>query len=136
MPLVEKKKTEMWYAVETAFINGTQYKSIPCFKKDVDEYGTGIQPGTCMRPHYEEPMNTCQTFLNGIIEIHTDWFQTKEQAMQFINGSLTYVITRREEYRKDINSTLSHFVKWEAVPANGEYLPYRGVYKAIKPDSW
>ena len=75
----------MWYAVETAFMNGRMLKSVPIFDLKTDENTTGRAiPGTCPLSHDEEPHNTCQKFLNGLVEIHTDWFQTKKQAMQFI----------------------------------------------------
>lgn len=119
----------MWYAVETAFVNGKQFKSIPLFEPDADEASGRVLPGTCMAGHNEEPHNTCQKFLKGLMEIHTDWFQTKEQAMDFINGGITYVIHYRAVYKKSIKSTIRTFLNWEAVPAQGEFLPYRGVYK-------
>lgn len=119
----------MWYAVETAFMNGRMLKSVPMFDPKMDENTAGrVIPGTCPLSHNEEPHNTCQTFLNGLIEIHTDWFQTKEQAMQFINGGITYVMHYRAVYRKDIKSTIRTFLKWEAVPAMGDKLPYKGIY--------
>lgn len=119
----------MWYAVETIFMNGTQLKSVPMFNPNANEKSERILPGTCLCGHDEEPHNTCQKFLNGIVEIHTDWFQTKEQAMQFINGGITYIVHYRAVYRKDIKSTIRTFLKWEPVPALGENLPYRGIYK-------
>lgn len=119
----------MWYAVETAFMNGRMLKSVPMFDPKTDENTTGrIIPGTCPLSHDEEPRNTCQKFLNGLVEIHTDWFQTKKQAMQFINGGITYIMHYRAVYRKDIKSTIRTFLKWEAVPALGDRLPYRGIY--------
>ena len=122
----------MWYAVETAFIDGKHFASKPYFDMNVDPDSRGIQPGTCLCRHDEMPHNTCETFMNGRIEIHTDWFQTKEQAMRFCDGSLTYIIHMRDEYRADIKSTLSHFVKWEAVETQGNILPYRGIYQHHK----
>lgn len=119
----------MWYAVETAFMNGRMLKSVPMFDLKMDENTAGrVIPGTCPLSHDEEPHNTCQKFLNGLIEIHTDWFQTKTQAMQFINGGITYIMHYRAVYRKDIKSTIRTFLKWEAVPALGERLPYKGIY--------
>lgn len=116
----------MWYAVESAFIDGKHYVSRCCFTGKQD--GHGFEPGTCARPHYEEPMNSCQSFMGGLIEIRTDWFQTREQAERFCQGTLTYRITCREEYRAGINSTLRHFIKWEAIPVEGDVLPYQGQY--------
>lgn len=56
---------DRWYAVETAFIKGTQYKSVLMFDKKMDPDAEGIQPGTCLASHDEEPHNTCQEFLGG-----------------------------------------------------------------------
>lgn len=74
----------MWFAVETAFVNGVQYKSVPLFDPKLDSrtISGGTASGTYAAGHHEEPHNTCQTFLKGLVEIHTDWFQTKEQAMR------------------------------------------------------
>ena len=99
---------------------------------DANENIISPQEGCCPRPYYEEPMNACQTFMGGLIEIYTDWFQTKDQALKFCQGTQTYKITYREHYRADIKSTLRDFVKWEMVDVEGEYEPWRGVYEIIK----
>lgn len=113
----------MWYAVETAFINGNQFASRLCFK-DGDRVA-----GICYEDEDAEPHNSCQKFMDGKIEIHYDWFQTKEQAKQFANGGITYVVVYQDEYRPDINSTISHFIGWHTEPCLGENLPYRGIYE-------
>lgn len=120
----------MWYAVETAFINGEHYMSKPCFTGEKD--GHGFEPGTCDRLLTDEPMNSCQTFMGGLIEIRTDWFQTREQALAFVRGSMTYKITRRQYYRADIKSTLSDFMKWEAIEVKRDILPWRGITEIIQ----
>lgn len=119
----------MWYAVETAFVDGKHLESRPCFDMNVDPDYKGVQSGTTMCSHYEEPCNSRQTFMGGRIEIHTDWFQTKEQAMKFCDGSLTYIVHQRAKYRKDIRSTILSFIKWEAVPVTGDMEPFRGIYQ-------
>lgn len=127
----------MWYAVETGFVEGRHLISRPCFAMDADEDVISPQAGCCARPHYEEPMNSCQTFLGGLVEIHTDWFQTKDQALKFCQGTLTYKVISREHYRADIRTTLRDFVKWEAVEVSEGYEPWRGVYETLKEGaSW
>lgn len=122
----------MWYAVETAFIDRKHFASRPCFDMNVDPKYRGVQPGTCLCEHYEEPHNTVETFMEKRIEIYTDWFQTKEQAMKFCSGLLTYVMHYNTKYRRDINTTLSTFVRWEAVPVTGDMEPFKGVYQYHK----
>lgn len=122
----------MWYAVETAFIDGKHFASRPYFSMDVDPKANYVQPGTTRNAHSEEPHNSCKTFMDGRIEIHTDWFQTKEQAMKFCDGSLTYVVHYRDYYRWDIKSTLSAFMKWEAVDVSEAYPAFRGIYEHHK----
>lgn len=116
----------MWYAVETAFIDGKHFASRPCFDLDARP---GSVKGICMASHNEQPMNTRETFMDGRIEVHTDWFQTKEQAMKFIDGSLTYVVHLKARYRKDIKSTITSFLKWEAVSVTDSRPPFRGIYE-------
>lgn len=119
----------MWYAVETAFVDGKHLESKPCFDMNVDPNCRRAQPGTCHRSHDDEPYNSCETFMDGRIEIHTDWFQTKEQAMKFCDGSLTYIVHQDAHYRKSINSTILSFMRWEAVPVTGDMQPFRGIYQ-------
>lgn len=123
----------MWYAVETAFVDGKHFKSRPCFDMNVDPNTRRCPPGTCLCAHYEEPHNTCETFMEGLIEIHVDWFQTKEQAMKFIDGTLTYVMYYQSEYVPHIKTTLHHFIKWEAVDVTNDRPPFIGIYKTL-PD--
>lgn len=115
----------MWFAVETAFVDGNHLKSIPLFLDE--DTGARIQPGTCLCKHYECPGNREEKFLKGLIEIHTDWFQTKEQAHAFINGALTYIVTMR----KDPHGGLADFVKWETVSTSEGYEPWRSIYNII-----
>lgn len=116
----------MWFAVETAFIDGKHFASRPFFDMNANMNSKRALPGVCYCKHYEEPHNSSQTFMNGRIEIHTDWFQTKEQAMKFCDGSITYVI----HYRKNKNS-LRDFVKWETVEVQYGMEPFRGIYKDV-----
>lgn len=116
----------MWYAVETVFIDGNHFDSRPCFEMNVDPNYKGVQPGTCLCSHDEEPHNSCQTFLDGRIEIHLDWFKTKEQAMRFIDGSLTYVI----HYENNNKSRFLSFLKWEVINVTDDIQPWRGIYEA------
>lgn len=122
----------MWFAVETAFVDGKYLDSQPCFDLNLDPNYKGFAPGTTNRAHYEEPYNSCETHMNGRIEIHTDWFQTREQALAFCEGKLTYVIHLGIEYKQAINSDISHFIKWEVVEVKDDIEPYRGIYKRHK----
>lgn len=129
MPLEAKKiNNRRWYAVETAFFKGRRLASRPCFDPQVPDDARGIIPGTCDKPHWEEPMNSCQKFLDGLLEVNVDWFQTKEQAEDFMKGRITYIIHMEDEYRANINSTISHFIKWETILVADGLRPYRGVY--------
>lgn len=119
-------ETNMWCAVETAFVGGKHYKSRLLFDPNIDENSKGFYPGTFLCDEDEEPGNKCEKFMDGEIEIHTDWFQTKEQAITFVNGSTTYAIHRTFWYNKSTRSIHSNFLKWESVPALGKYLPFRG----------
>lgn len=125
-------KNEVWFAVETAFVGGQHLKSIPMFDQEADQLAYGrLLPGICLAGHDEEPHNTCQTFLKGFVEIHTDWFQTKEEALGFINGQITYIAHYRAKYRPEIKSTIRTFIGWETVSVSNKYpsyLPYKGVY--------
>lgn len=112
----------MWYAVETAFVDGKHLGSRCIFDmKVVPNDMCRPRSGTCARPHNECPGNTCEKFMNGRIEIHVDWFQTKEQAIKFCNGSLTYIVYMDDVHRQ--------FIKWEAVEVTGDMEPFRGIYK-------
>lgn len=119
----------MWYAVETAFIDGKHFASRPCFNMNVDLNYKGCQKGICLARHEEAPHNTCETFMEGRIEIHVDWFQTKEQAMKFCDGTLTYIYHQNVKYRKDIKSHIRSFRNWEAVPVTEGMEPFRGIYE-------
>lgn len=114
----------MWFAVETAFIDGEHFASRPVFDMNADENSRRALAGVCYCEHYEQPHNSSQTFMNGRIEVRTDWFQTKEQAMKFCEGTITYVIY----YRKEKNS-FRDFIKWEAVEIKEDMKPFRGIYK-------
>lgn len=117
----------MWYAVEIAFIGGKHYKSRPCF--DMKSCHRRIGPGECMAGMDEEPHNMTQTFMNGDIEIRTSWFQTKEQAIQFINGELTYVKHYMVWYDKGIRTMRQRFLKWETVKVSDKFPPFQGSCK-------
>lgn len=66
-----------------------------------------------------EPHNSRQTFMNGLIEIHTDWFQTLEQARQFANSAGTYICHYTDRWSEKCRSRLTSFTKWEFVYLNG-----------------
>lgn len=116
----------MWYAVETAFMNGEVVKSRICFTP-----GSKSPVGRCNAEHNEEPHNRCEEKFDGMFEFHTDWFQTEEQAIAFNEGKITYISHYDAYYHRGINSTLTKFKYWEAVPVdidNG-LLPYIGKYE-------
>lgn len=117
----------MWYAVESAFVDGIHHKSRLMFDPNVDEEHPKFYPGTSLCRHDEEPDNCCQTFMDGTIEIHVDWFQTKDQAITFMNGDTTYAIHRTFYYSKKNRTLMSDFLKWESVSVPGRYAPWKGV---------
>ena len=78
----------MWYAVETAFVDGQLLGSQCCFV-DGDEQSP---VGHCYADRNEEPHNSCQKEFNDRIEIHVDWFETEELAHAFCDGRYEYYI--------------------------------------------
>lgn len=117
----------MWYAVETAFIDGKHFASRLCFDPKVES--NGFQPGTCMCGHQEEPHNSCETHMGGRIEIHIDWFQTKEQAKKFAEGQITYRIHKDVAWLPKNQSHISYFRKWEVVLVDKDRPPFIGIYE-------
>lgn len=117
----------MWYAVETAFIGGKRYKSRPLFNEK--ESPGRIGPGECMAGNDEEPHNMTQTFMDGDIEICTSWFHTKEQAIRFMKGELTYVKHYMAWYDRGIRTMRLQFLKWEAVEVSDKFPSFRGAYE-------
>lgn len=118
----------MWYAVETAFIEGRWYKSMLMFDPWASQENARALPGVCYAGHDECPHNTCQTFMGRLIEIHVDWFQTKEQAIEFMDGKIGYAMHFRTWYDRGIRSMRSEFIKWEPVkPPSPLFSKFRGV---------
>lgn len=117
---------ELWYAVETVFIDGKLFGSRCCFTK-----GSKGHAGHCYQSHDVEPMNSCKREFDDRIEIHTDWFESEELAEQFMEGKVTYIHHYDAYYKPAIRSTLTKFKSREVVPVdeeNGLYA-HRGVYK-------
>lgn len=118
----------MWYAVETVFIDGELF--------DIHGFDYDKRHGITYAEHDEEPMNKTKRECSDRIEIHTDWFETKELAKGFIDGKITYVHYYDAYYDKSINSTLKKFSKRKIVKVdidNG-ILPYKGIYKNVMLD--
>lgn len=118
----------MWYCVETAFVDGQHFKSIVVYDP-ADK--RRFPAGTCLAEWDEEPHNTCEKFLNGLIEIHTDWFQTLEQAKMFASGAGTYISHYNARWYDRSRSWINSFVKWEFVSLEGRE-PWRGIYDINK----
>lgn len=113
----------MWYAVETAFIDNKWFGSRCMF----DEENEKSRAGTCMASHDEQPMNRTERFFNNRIEIHTDWFESKELAKAFIAGEITYCHLYHTWYDKRIHSTKQKFIRREIIPVDNETgFPHRG----------
>lgn len=120
----------MWYAVETAFIDGKWFGSRCLFDK-----GSSNLKGHCYSSHNVEPMNQCQKLFDNRIEIHTDWFESEQLAEDFVAGKITYQHTYHTWYNPSIKSTLKQFIKREIIsvdekigfPRKGrcEYIPQK-----------
>lgn len=111
----------MWFGVETAFVDGKHFASRPLFDQNIDPNEKRVQKGTCYTRAGECPHNSSQSFLGGRIEVRTDWFQTKEQALDFCEGKITYIVHQKAgTYR---------FLKWEAIPVGNGLEPFKGIYK-------
>ena len=76
----------MWYAVETAFIDG-RFLGSRCLFVDGDETSS---VGHCFANDHE-PVNQCQKEFGDRIELHTDWFESEELAHAFCDGNITYI---------------------------------------------
>lgn len=115
-----------WYAVQTAFVDGTLLDSKCCFSEDGKGMG-GIQ----IASHSEEPVNYCKKEFFGRIEIHTDWFESMELAKAFCEGKITYVHHYNTYYKASIRSTLQKFSRREIVKVSEAegIVPYRGIRK-------
>lgn len=109
----------MWYAVETTFVDDKLF--------DVHGFDYDKRHGVCYAKHYEEPMNQTKKECNDRIEIHTDWFETKELAEKFINGEITY-IHYYDCYESYFNCK---FIKREIVNVDVDngILAHKGIYK-------
>ena len=115
----------MWYAVETAFVDGQLLGSECVFKE-----GDTSLLGHCLADLSEEPHNSCEKKFFGRLEIHTDWFESEELAKQFKEGKITYIHHYEAYYKRSINSTLRRFLRREIVEVDEAkgYLPYEGIY--------
>lgn len=120
----------MWYAVETVFIDGKHFASRLCFDPKQPGYA-----GTCRCRHDEEPMNSCERRFGDRIELHTDWFETPELAEKFKNGAITYEHIYHDHYRKDIRSSIPHFVKRVILDVDEKRAkPWHGIYTHIRDE--
>lgn len=121
----------MWYAVETAFVDGQLLASECVFQE-----GDTSPLGHCYASLSEEPMNMCEKKFFDRLEIHTDWFESEELAKQFSEGKITYVHHYDAYYSPGIRSTRTRFTKREIVAVDEEkgYFPYRGVRQLHKLD--
>lgn len=121
----------MWYAVETVFIDNKFFGSRLVFTPGDTRQ---IAPGHCLESHEVEPGNRCKKEFGDRIEIHLDWFETEELALQFSNGLITYKHTYEKYFDHSIKSTLSHFIKREIIKVDKSkgILPYKGLYEFIK----
>lgn len=126
----------MWYAVETAFIDGKFFGSHCLF---ID--GDTSPMGHCYASIDEEPMNSCEKKYNNRIEIHTDWFESEDLAKSFRDGKITYIHYYDAYYDKSVKTTFTRFRKRKIVSIdveNGIY-PYKGIYTKTMLDykpSW
>lgn len=118
----------MWYCVETVFIDGKLFGSRCCFDED-----DRSPVGKCYAAETEEPHNSRKEEFGGRIEIHLDWFESRELATDFRDGKITYVHTYESYYKKSINSTLRKFSQRKIVDVCEEkgILPHRGIYTDI-----
>ncbi len=118
----------MWYAVETVFINGKFFDSKCVFTDDENS-----PVGHCYCSMDEEPMNRRKTEFGGKIEIHLDWFESKELAKKFCDGEITYMHVYDAYYKKSIKSTLRRFKERKIVKVdpNTGVFPCRGIYKDV-----
>lgn len=122
----------MWYAVETAFVDGQLLGSNCCFI-DRDEQSS---VGHCFADWNEEPHNSCQKEFNDRIEIHVDWFETETLAHAFCDGKVTYITHYDAYYKKSINSTLRRYRSREIVKVDHkEHFPWRDEVKDHLLDS-
>ena len=114
----------MWYATETAFIDGKLFGTRCLFKE-----GDTSAVGHCYCSHNEEPMNEVKYEFGNRIEIHTDWFESEELAKSFCEGKITYKHIYDTYYKPSIRSTLSNFRKREIIEVKDGIEPYRGIYE-------
>lgn len=116
----------MWYAVETAFVDGKHFGS-----KCVFSEGDLSPVGHCYAGLNEEPLNSCEKKFDNRIEIHFDWFESEKLAKDFCDGKITYIHHYEAYYKKSIKSTLRRFSRREIVNVDEQngILPYRGIYK-------
>lgn len=107
----------MWYSAETVFLDGKLLSSHPL-------------AGTCDRPMWEEPVNTCKFICKDRIEQQVTWFESEEIRDKFCRGEVTYVHHYECYYDTGIRSTLSKFAGREIVPVDPDagILPWRGKY--------
>ncbi|MCC2255683.1 hypothetical protein LKD70_14910 [Ruminococcus sp. CLA-AA-H200] len=115
----------MWYAVETAFVDGKLLGSHCCFK---DDDTTPV--GHCNASWNEEPYNSCEKKFGDRIEIHVDWFETAELAHAFCDGKVTYITHCNAYYDKSIKTTLTKYHHREIVDVDHtKHYPHRGEVK-------
>lgn len=116
----------MWYAVETAFIDGRFFGS-RCLFVDGDETSS---VGHCFANDHE-PVNQCQKEFGDRIELHTDWFESEELAHAFCDGNITYIHHYEAYYDKSIKTSRRRFLKREIVTVDEEkgLFSHRGIYK-------
>ena len=114
----------MWYAVETAFIDGQLFESRCCFI-DGD---TSSPVGHCFAGSEQEPQNSCQKFYNDRIEVRVDWFESESIAHDFCDGKITYIHHYEAYFDKSILTTRRRYIKREIVPVDHvKYFAHKGV---------
>ena len=115
----------MWYAVETAFVDGRLLGSECVFQK-----GDESPVGRCYYDERAEPVNSCEKKFGDRIEIHVDWFESEELAEKFREGLITYRHIYDAYYDNAVKSTRRRFRRREIVdvdPSKGIY-PHKGVF--------
>jgi hypothetical protein len=113
----------MWCKKETVFVDGKMFDSHCCFDDhEVNEDGY-------LFTNSDYPMNTCEKYCRGRIEIRTDWFETEELAHLFCEGVITYVHTHEIRYNNTTKSRFIKLVKRDIIKVGdlGLAHPYRGI---------
>lgn len=111
----------MWYATETAFVDGELLGSRIMFtpgSPDTDPVGKCFS-------NEKEPQNSETRLFGDRIEVHTDWFETEEAAQRFVDGEITYV-HKYEIYKNMAPRFMSR--KLVSVDPSEKHYAHRGEY--------